>query len=134
MTRRALFGVLAAPLLPATVITTELPDWVRVPRDECLTCGVNPKGAEGTIYCAECLAYWRVERVRLQPAKGDVVLGPDGARVEVTNVLECGDNTVIRAGTLIWFTRTVPGRGSQERVVWAHHWAELDGWDAARLG
>lgn len=128
MTRRALFRGLAAPLLPAAPITTELPDWVRVPGDDCLTCGVNPKGAEGTIYCAGCLAYWRVERVRLQPARGDAVVSLDeGVRVEVTNTLECGD------GTLIWFTRTLPGKGSQDRVMWVHQWAELAGWDVARL-
>lgn len=131
MTRRALFRGLAAPLLPAAPITTELPDWVRVPGDDCLTCGVNPKGAEGTIYCAGCLAYWRVERVRLQPSKGDVVLGPDGARVEVTSVW---DGEIVEEPTIIvYYKLTKPGLGTQQRQAFIDTWRDYDGWDVARL-
>lgn len=129
MTRRSLFGLFAAPLLPASPITTEVPDWV-VPLG-CLVCGKPGAGAEDTIWCAECLHAKRIERIRTMPMAGDEIYGPCGSRIEITTVWVgeiCEEPT-----TLVYYNLTVPGKGTQERMVSLDTWDTLAGWDKARL-
>jgi len=118
MTRRALFGVLAAPLLPAT-------------GGDCPHCGERRGGVEGTIYCAECLDLKRLERIRYQPAVGDTLVGPTGNRIEVYAI----DPTTLDGVPTywVWFTLTVPGKGTQEKWVRLEHWSDNPAWDVARL-
>lgn len=113
MTRRSLFGLLAAPLLPV-----------------CPCCG-SVSGAEDTIWCASCLHAKRIERIRTLPMAGDEIYGPNGSRVEITTVWVgeiCEEPT-----TLVYYNLTVPGKGTQERMVSLDTWDTLDGWDKARL-
>lgn len=131
MTRRSLFGLLAAPLLPASPITTKLPDWVRLPGGPCPHCGERNGGAEDTLYCAECLHAKRIERIRTMPMAGDEIYGPNGSRVEITTVWVgeiCDEPT-----TLVYYNLTVPDKGTQERMVSLDTWDTLAGWDKARL-
>lgn len=120
MTRRSLFGLVAAPLLPASPITTEVPGWV------CFK-----GGAEGEVYCAACLDAMRIERIRTMPIPGDEIWGPSGAHICVTGIWTgdiCEEPT-----TIIYYTLTKPGKGTQKRMVSLDTWDTLDGWDKARL-
>lgn len=133
MTRRSLLGLLAAPLLPASPITTELPDWV-VPlnRPNCPTCGKPGAGAEDTIWCALCLDAKRIERIRTMPMAGDEIFGPGGTRIEITSVWT--GEIVEEPTTIVYYTLTKPGKGTQQRQAFLDTWGTLAGWDTARLG
>lgn len=130
MTRRTLLGALAAPLLPASVISTEIPDWVRLPGHECAHCGERPDGAEGTIWCASCLSWYRrnytLEWIREQPSAGDSI------RCKVTGNRVTVDRVVEGAG-IVFYTLIRPNGEKKERGVWIKHWQENPAWATAEV-
>ncbi len=119
MTRRTLLGALAAPLLPPSA---------RV--DQCAHCDESPSGAEGTIWCADCLQWYRnnytLEWIREQPSAGDSI------RCNVTGNRITVDRVVEGAG-IVFYTLTRPNGESKERGAWIHHWQENPAWTTAEV-
>lgn len=116
MNRRLFLGALAAPLLPTSA---------RV--DQCAHCDEVPSGAEGTIWCADCLQWYRerysVEWVRLQPSAGDVITGPNGTRVEVQEIFQTASGI-----PMIWYFK-----GDVGLIATMEGWQNMSDWDQARL-
>jgi len=74
-----------------------------------------------------------VERVRYRPQAGDVITGPNGTRVEVTEVLTqtLSDGSHIE---MVYYTKTVPCMDMSEcTVARMEQWQHMDDWHKARL-
>lgn len=119
MTRRKLLGALVAPLLPSHAKV-----------DQCAHCDELPSGAEGTIWCAACLEWYRrnytLEWIREQPSAGDSI------RCRITGNRVTVDLVVDGAG-VVFYTLTRPSGETKECGLSMKHWQENPAWATAEV-